>query len=631
MNLFRGAHKAPVKLGKELGRGGEGAVFLVAGAPGLVAKVYFRPPSTAKADKLRAMSKHAMPALLRAAAWPADVLTDDSGTVRGFLMARIDAREDLHELYSPKSRRRAFPDVDFRFVVRVATNLARAFGQVHAQGSVIGDVNHGNALVGRDGTVVLIDCDSFQVRHAGRTFTCDVGVPLFTPPELAGRGFRGLARSANHDAFGLAVLLFHLLFLGRHPFAGRFVDGEMPIERAIAESRFAYGPNAPAKGMTAPPGTLALDAFGSKLAKLFEAAFAAPGEGTRPPPGEWVDALQALEADLTPCEASAAHFRPRGTPNCCWCAHEKRTGMQVFGRQLADAVSLGSMRIARLWDTIAAIPRPLEQPRAELPPLGADHYMAPDALGSKARGYLGVVLGLFGLAALKLQPGGTAWSALAYFAVAVACFWPSRKLTVEAAVLRARAQVELLVDQWNALSADTRFDQLLKRLEEIKQRLIDLPQLRAQAIKTLAENAAQRQRDRFLALFRIDKAAVPALTGSDIAMLASHGIDSADDVLRVAPHLWRYVSDGAAWELEAWANRQAERFHFDPASGADPANLRETDALLLAQQEQFLATLRDGERELRRLASELEARRLATRRDLQQARAQLADAEKELA
>ena len=46
-------------------------------------------------------------------------------------------------------------------------------------------VNHGNALVGRDGTIVLIDCDSFQIAERTRIHTCDVGVPLFTAPEGA--------------------------------------------------------------------------------------------------------------------------------------------------------------------------------------------------------------------------------------------------------------------------------------------------------------------------------------------------------------------------------------------------------------------------------------------------------------
>jgi len=638
MNLFRGVNKTPVKLGKELGRGGEGAVFPVIGAPGMVAKIYFKLPSPAKADKLRAMSKHASPALLRAAAWPLDVLSDESGALRGFLMARIDAREDLHELYSPKSRRRAFPNADFRFLVRVATNLARAFAQVHAQGNVIGDVNHGNALVGRDGTVVLIDCDSFQVRNTGRTFTCDVGVPLFTPPELAGRAFRGLARTSNHDSFGLAVLLFHLLYLGRHPFAGRFDHGDMPIERAIAESRFVYGANAAAQGMTAPPGTLPLDAFGEKVARLFEAAFAAPCDTPRPSPGAWIEALQELETELASCDFSVAHVRPRRAPDCCWCAHEKRTGMQVFGRQLVDAVTVSAMRIARMWDNIVAIPRPQAQPPLEQPKPGAHYFMAPDWLGSRARVYLGLSLVIFGLVALGVKPGGTPWSSLFYFGSAIACFWPFRKrprhgnrVAVEAAVLRAREHVAALVNHWNSLSDDGRFEATLEKLEEVKQRLIDLPRLRADSIKVLAEKAAEVQRDRFLSLFRINKVTLPRLSDSDIAMLASHGIDSADDVLRRTTELPRLVDIWATRELQSWASDQVRKFSFDPARGLEPEDVREVDQLVHAQQEQFLATLDQGEKELRMLAEELQMRRESTRRDLDQARATLAEAEKELA
>ncbi len=206
-----------VRLGNELGRGGEGNVFEIVGQSEQVAKIYNRPPDEQKIHKLRVMTDYATSSLLKIAAWPMDLLTDKNSAIRGFIMPRVNARRDIHELYSPKSRADSFPEADFRFLIHVGANIARAFAVVHEHGHVIGDVNHGNLLIAPNGTVILIDCDSFQINAGDHVYTCDVGVPLFTAPELQCQSFKGFERKQNHDRFGLAVLLFHLLYMGRHP------------------------------------------------------------------------------------------------------------------------------------------------------------------------------------------------------------------------------------------------------------------------------------------------------------------------------------------------------------------------------------------------------------------------------
>ncbi len=65
-----------VNLGKLLGRGGEGAVYEIAGCPDRVAKIYHpdKQPDADKAAKLEAMPALKSAQILSFAAWPIDLL-----------------------------------------------------------------------------------------------------------------------------------------------------------------------------------------------------------------------------------------------------------------------------------------------------------------------------------------------------------------------------------------------------------------------------------------------------------------------------------------------------------------------------------------------------------------------------
>src|SRR5262249_14295654 len=135
-----------------------------------------------------------------------------------------------------------------------ARNCAIAFEAVHQNGHVIGDVNQKNVMVSDKGIVAFVDCDSFQVVDGSRIFRCKVGVPEYTPTELHGKKFASLDRNTNHDLFGLAVLVFHLLMMGRHPFSGvPLVKADIPIEKAIQEGLYAYTRNSASARLKPPP------------------------------------------------------------------------------------------------------------------------------------------------------------------------------------------------------------------------------------------------------------------------------------------------------------------------------------------------------------------------------------------
>ena len=353
--LYTGKQQ-PIRLGALLGRGGEGSVYSVAGDANVVAKVYHQ-PDPKKGQKIGVMARVCTPELLRVSAWPIDTLHwAPGGAFAGVLMPCIREGREIYCLYSPTQRRQEFPQADWSFLILAARNLADAFATVHANKCIIGDVNQGNVFVSPLAEVRLIDCDSYQILTSTIRFMCEVGVGHFTPPELQGHAFASVLRRVNHDAFGLAILIFHLLFMGRHPFAGRYSGkGDMPIEEAIKGFRFAFGAQARTRQMSPPPLALALAHVSQPVATLFERAFAPESaqERGRPTPAEWVTTLDQFRGQLKACARYPGHKYLASLTACPWCALEQQ-GATDFFLTLATAAAVGStFDLAAVWKQIA--------------------------------------------------------------------------------------------------------------------------------------------------------------------------------------------------------------------------------------------------------------------------------------
>ncbi len=370
LTSFLDSHGNTVRLGKRVGSGGEGDVFELLSEPGTtVAKIYKKPLTPDKQEKLRLMARGCNDELKGISAWPTDVLyTRPGGPVAGFLMPRIADAEPIHKVYGPTHRKETFPHADWRFLVRAAKNLAAAFYVIHKYGYVIGDVNEGNILVNDKACVRLIDCDSFQVRSCERLYYCEVGVAQFTPPEIQTSGDFRHERTENHDNFGLAVLIFQLLFLGRHPYAGVYPGKEdMPLEKAIAGFRFAYGRNAAKRSIAPPPNSVGPAIVPDQIAELFERAFAESGarNGGRPTAEDWWDVLDPFEARLRRCSADSVHHYYAGLSSCPWCRLEDASGVLLF----LSADSITKIDLKREWQRVEAI-----RPPGPLPVIGPDLY-----------------------------------------------------------------------------------------------------------------------------------------------------------------------------------------------------------------------------------------------------------------
>lgn len=322
---------SPIILGKEIGKGGEGAVFSIKNSSDLIVKTYHNPITTERADKILSMVAQKNERLLNLAAWPLASYHEKDGRLSGFIMPWLKNYLPLFELYNPSLRLQKFPQADWRFLVHSAINVAKAFSVIHEAGHVIGDVNHGNLLVAQDATVRFIDTDSFQIYANAKYWLCDVGVPSYQPSEMQLVSFKDIIRTPNHDNFGLAILIFHLLFLGRHPFSGRFQGkGEMPIEKAISEFRFAYSRNQQRTQMLPPPASLPMVGLSDELHSLFERAFSKEGcgdkVGLRPKPNEWITALSDFGTKLKSCSLNEGHYYFKNLNECPWCSIEKIGG-----------------------------------------------------------------------------------------------------------------------------------------------------------------------------------------------------------------------------------------------------------------------------------------------------------------
>ena len=354
-----GLDGAQYRLSQEIGRGGQGSVWALVGTPNLVAKFYHDGIPAQDLKKLEAMCRLRSDSLEKVTAWPLTLLKETkSGQPQALLMRRITGSETVNQLYSVKSRLRAFPEAQFPFLLHTAINTARAFSTIHESGQVIGDVNHSNLMISHTATVAMIDCDSFQITDGVQTFMCPVGVPEFTPPELQGAAFAGQRRTEQHDAFGLSVLVFYLLFLGRHPFMGAYdpkTDEILALERAIADYKFPYALNENSPEVRLPPFVPRLSDYPTVIGEHFKRAFTREAlTRKRPSANEWVTALSGLASSTKQCSRNSNHHFYSGLAQCPWCRVEGVIGTAIFGVKFT-AVRDENFNLIAIWAEITAV------------------------------------------------------------------------------------------------------------------------------------------------------------------------------------------------------------------------------------------------------------------------------------
>lgn len=625
---FLDQHGRKVQLSSKIGTGGEGTVFEIAGTSDFVAKIYHKCATPEKSAKLAAMATLATKEILSVAAWPTATLHQAvGGPTVGIVLPRVKDSREIHELYSPAHRKVHFPRADWRFLIRVARNCAAAFATLHGQKIVIGDVNQGNVFVSSHATIKLIDCDSFQLVAGGRLFRCPVGVAHFIPPELQDTRLSDITRTVDHDNFGLAIILFHLLFMGRHPYSGRYGGpGDMPIEKAIKEYRFAYSGSAFQMQMAPPLCSLTMNAIPSPAGILFERAFSkgSASAGARPSARTWVQALTDLENRLKQCGDDPGHAFFQQLSDCPWC-----TLMRSGGPNFFISVSLQSILsrkvafdLSGIWRQIEAVPRP-DQVFVAAPRQNATLVVArPLSLSTDdSRGIRNTVGIIACLGALFTLLGFISIH-VGIFSIAIAAifgvWWmvlksqsPIGRIRRERHTLYRTKATEresiAAIQKSQAQQAMAQFKNSLRGLMQCKAGLEQLSSQRDGEIRQLHQQMHQRQLDEYLRQCFISDAQISGIGPMRIAALESHGIETAYDVSASRVRDVQGFGDSLTARLLDWRQVKVSEFRFNPAKGIPPADLQAIEIKYAQLRAKFERRLEVGPSELSKITQHAKA------------------------
>ncbi|HEY8559705.1 MAG TPA: tetratricopeptide repeat protein [Pyrinomonadaceae bacterium] len=639
MPTFYDSHGQSYVLTSQIGRGGEGAVFVCPNDAGLVAKIYHEPIDDEKAEKLKWMAENQNDQLLKVAAWIVDTLHDEpGGKVVGFLMPNVRAKE-IHELYSLKSRRVHFPEATWQFLIHAATNVARAFYSLHKNGHIMGDVNHGNCVVLKDGTVKLIDCDSYSISRGEFRYRCEVGVATHLAPELQGKDLSAVERQTAHDNFGLAVIIFQLLFLGRHPFAGNYLGSEdKSLEDCIREHRFAYGERAVTRSVKQPPGTLSLTAIPERLATMFERAFLTL---KRPEPREWIEALEDLSDSLKQCALHMGHFYYRDLSACPWCALETQTGLMLFpfvsgARAGANGESFNIFTIENLVASLA-VPHnlPAKPPKTSvLPPPSpeAENARRENLSRFVTLSVLQFCIVIF-LTAIAGPGVGFFIGALlmAGFIFTLNNSGKNSKVDMEVRLEKARQEWNQLETEWSGADILPQFN---TDVALIRQKINEHHQLQQQSrekVKLLHDEVYRYKLEVYLSSFKIGDAKIAGASNKKLELLKGFNIRSAADAdgnrLGALPPAYNEIKE----KVLEWRKNLERDFVYDP-----DADVPETEQNRLTTRftekrgniereiENLLVSLRSGSTLVRQRQQHLQTRAEAIGRQLLQSESDLA-------
>lgn len=197
---------------KELGRGGQGIVYLVElGGQQMALKWYLNPPSDKFYKNLEGNIQKGAPS--DAFLWPEYLTIKQKGSYGYIMKLRPQGYYEFGQFLLAKKQFKSF-----EAMCNAAMKICEGFQKLHLFGYSYQDLNDGNFFIEPQTGDVLI-CDNDNVMPQGDKSGI-MGKARYMAPEIVG----GKAPDKYSDRYSLSVILF-LLFYGNHPLEGAKVLG----------------------------------------------------------------------------------------------------------------------------------------------------------------------------------------------------------------------------------------------------------------------------------------------------------------------------------------------------------------------------------------------------------------------
>ena len=405
--------------------------------------------------------------------------------------------------------------------------------------------------------------------------------------------------------------------MGRHPYAGRYLgSGDMPIETAITDFRYAYGNTAAGVQMSPPPQTLPIQSVMPKVARLFERAFMKSSENpnARPTAQEWYRVLQDFRESLTACPNDIGHQLPKSLNKCPWCDLEKQGAPNFFISVSVNAHTTKQLQLTfdvqLIWAKIANIPYPNQYSSLYVPTV-SQIKVIPTALPEEIQQSVGFVH-LLGQISIFSAPGCVCYFvspilALLFF-VSFVMFGilrmilnsvsglNSEKQRRQGVLYKARFSSKKLKDEVNL-----NLDKLSQEFQSTRRTLIDVKtqvkkmksQLDAE-ISRMRNDRERIQREAFLKNVFISDHKIDKIGPGRLSQLSSYGIETAYDIE------WNNIRNISGFgetitaNLWAWRNQVVSTFRFDHSQPIPPSELQSVLTKYAQYKKAHTLTLENG-------------------------------------